>query len=191
MNEQPHDVTQLLQAWAGGDADAMKQLVPLVYRELHRLAHRHMVRERAGNSLQTTALVHEAYLRLAASRQVDCKNRIHFYAIAAAVMRRILVDFARTRGSRKRGGDVRRIALDEAAVVDSKPGADLVALSEALDRLAAVEPRQARVVELRFFGGLNQEETGEALAVSSDTVLRDWKKAKLWLWRELKQGGAE
>ncbi len=188
MDESPHEVTHLLQAWADGHAGAIDQIVPLVYGELRRLAHKHMVREYPGNSLQTTALVHEAYLRLVGSRQVDCKNRIHFYALAAGLMRRILVDFARARGSRKRGGEARKIPFDEAAVVSPQPGDDLIALDEALQALAAEEPRQARVVELRFFGGLDQDETAQVLEVSSDTVLRDWKKAKLWLWRELKHG---
>lgn len=191
MKQPSHEVTQLLQAWGCGNSAAMDQLVPLVYGELRRLAHGYMVRERAGNTLQTTALVHEAYLRLAGARDVDFKSRIHFYAIAAGLMRRILVDFARARRSRKRGGDACKIALEQAPVAAPELGEDLVALNDALDRLAALEPRQARVVELRFFGGMSQEETAEALEVSTDTVLRDWKKAKLWLWREMKRGGAK
>jgi RNA polymerase sigma factor (TIGR02999 family) len=185
MEQQPRELTQLLQAWSRGDAAAMDRLVPLVYDELHRLAHRYMARERADHSLQTTALVHEAYLRLVDAHQVDWKDRVHFFAISASLMRRILVEFARSRYTLKRGGDVRNMALDEAATISPPPDGDLLRLDEALTALAAVAPRQAKVVELRFFGGLTEEETAEALQVSSDTVLRDWKKAKLWLWREM------
>jgi RNA polymerase sigma factor (TIGR02999 family) len=185
MGQQPGDVTQLLQAWRHGDEAAMDRLVPLVYDELHRLAHRHMAREWGENSLQTTALVHEAYLKLVDARQVDWKNRVHFFAISAGMMRRILVEFARSRKAVKRGGDVCKVELDEAAAIAPLPDEDLIRLDEALNALAAVDPRQAKVVELRFFGGLTEEETAEALQVSSDTVLRDWKRAKLRLWREM------
>ncbi len=188
MGHQPREVTQLLRAWRRGDAAARDRLVPLVYNELHRLAHCYMARERAEHSLQTTALVHEAYLRLVDAHQVDWKNRVHFFAISASLMRRILVEFARSRYALKRGGNVRKVALDEAAVISPPPDEDLLRLDEALNALAAVDPRQAKVVELRFFGGLTEEETAEALGVSSDTVLRDWKKAKLWLWREMTHG---
>ncbi len=186
--QRPHDVTQLLQAWRDGDPAALDRLIPIVYGELHRLAHCCMGREGAKDTLQTTALVHEAYLRLAATQQVECRNRVHFFAIAAGLMRRILVDFARGRTRRKRGGEARKVALDESAVVSPDPGEDLVALDDALHALAAIEPRQARVVELRFFGGMTGEEIADLLEISPDTVLRDWKKAKLWLWRELKHG---
>jgi RNA polymerase sigma factor (TIGR02999 family) len=185
MGEQAWEVTRLLQAWRRGDAAALDRLVPLVYDELHRLAHCYIVRERVDHSLQTTALVHEAYLRLVDAHQVDWKSRTHFFAISASLMRRILVEFARSRHTQKRGGEVGKVALDEAAAISPLPDGDLLRLDEALNALAAVDPRQAKVVELRFFGGLTEEETAEALQVSSDTVLRDWKKAKLWLWREM------
>ncbi len=189
-NQSPSEVTQLLQAWRRGDDTALEKLIPLVYDELHRLAHIYMNREWANNSLQTTALVHEAYLRLTDAAQVDWKNRTHFFAISANLMRRILVEFARARRSQKRGGDMQRVSLDEAAVVSSEPCEDLIALDAALMALSAFDQRKARVVELRFFGGMTEEETAEALGISSDTVLRDWKSAQLWLWRELKQGHA-
>jgi RNA polymerase sigma factor (TIGR02999 family) len=171
-----------------GDGTALDRLVPIVYDELRRLAHCYMARERARNTLQTTALIHEAWLRLVDAHQVDWKNRVHFFAISANVMRRILVEFARARGSKKRGGEVLKVPLDEGAVVSPQPGQDLVALDDALNRLAAVDPRKAKVVEARFFGGMTEEETAEALGISSDTVLRDWKSAKLWLWLEMKRG---
>ena len=186
--QEPHDVTQLLQAWQDGDPLALEKLIPVVYDELHRLAHCCMMREREKDTLQTTALVHEAYLRLVAAQQVDCKNRVHFFAISAGLMRRILVDFARGRKRRKRGGEVRNVALDESAVVSPEPSEDLIALDDALHSLAAIEPRQAQVIELRFFGGMTEEEIAELLEISPDTVLRDWKEAKLWLWRELRHG---
>lgn len=172
-----------------GDGTALDRLIPVVYDELRRLAHCYMARERAHNTLQTTALIHEAYLRLVDAHQVDWKNRVHFFAVSANVMRRILVEFARARGRHKRGAGVRNVTFDDAAIIVPAPGEDLVALDDALEALAAIEPRQAKVVELRFFGGMTEEETAEMLGVSTDTVLRDWKKAKLWLWREMKQGG--
>ena len=186
--QSPHEVTQLLLAWRGGDVAALDRLVPLVYAELHRLAHFHMARERARDTLQTTTLVHEAYLRLMDANQVDWKNRIHFFAISANLMRRILVEFARSRSSRKRGGDVRQVSLDDSAMVLPQPDANLVAVDSALSALAAFDPRKARVVELRFFGGMTEEEIAEALGTSTDTVLRDWKSAKLWMYREMRQG---
>ncbi len=189
MKQQSHDVTQLLQAWRDGNTGARDQLVALVYDELRRLAHNYLVREAAGNSLQTTELVHEVYLRLACARQIDSQSRAHFYALAASLMRRILVDLARARKSAKRGGRCQKIALDEAAEGSASPDEALVSLDSALDALAEIEPRQARVVEMRFFGGLSQEETAEALAISCDTVLRDWNRAKLWLWHQMKVGG--
>ena len=182
------DVTRLLLAWHDGNAEALRALVPLVYAELHRLAHRHMRGERHGKTLQTTALVNEAYLRLVDSERVRWQNRTHFFAISAQLMRRILVDAARARGSLKRGGAVVHVTLDESAVVSRKSDADLVALDEALTRLAALDARKGKVVELRYFGGLTVEETAEALHVSRDTVMRDWRIAKLWLLRELKNG---
>jgi RNA polymerase sigma factor (TIGR02999 family) len=185
--ESPQEVTQLLQAWRRGDNAALEKLVPLVYDELHRLAHRYMHREWANNTLQTTALVHEAYVRLIDASQVDWKNRAHFFSLSAGVMRRILVEFARSRDSQKRGGEARKVSLDEEALFSPEPSEDLIALDGALNALAAFDQRKARVVELRFFGGMTEEETAEALEISTDTVLRDWKSAKLWLWREMRQ----
>jgi len=184
----PREVTQLLHAWQGGDAEAFDKLVPIVYDELRRLAHCYMARERAHNTLQTTALIHEAYLRLIHTPQVEWKDRVHFYAISANVMRRILVEFARARRRQKRGAGARKVRLDEAAFISPQPGKDLVALDDALEALAAVELRQAKVVELRFFGGMTEEETGEILGVSCDTVRRDWNRAKLWMWHEMRGG---
>jgi RNA polymerase sigma factor (TIGR02999 family) len=181
-------VTHLLLAWGGGDETALEKLTPLVYQELHRLARRYMVHERPGHTLQFTNLVNEAFLRLVDSRNVRWRNRTHFFAVSAQLMRRILVDFARSRGYLKRGGDLRQVSLDEALVVSRERGADLMALDDALNALAAVDPRKSRVVELRFFGGLSVEETAEALEVSPDTVMRDWKLAKTWLLRELSGG---
>jgi RNA polymerase sigma factor (TIGR02999 family) len=178
-------VTQLLLAWSKGDQTALEKLTPLVYGELHRLARRYMAQERPGHTLEATALVNEAYLRLVDSRDVRWRNRAHFFAVSAQLMRRILVDFARARRYQKRGGEVRRVSLDEALVVTGERGADLVALDDALQALAGVDPRKSRVVELRFFGGLSVRETAEALDVSPDTVMRDWKFAKTWLLREL------
>jgi RNA polymerase sigma-70 factor (ECF subfamily) len=180
----PPEVTELLQAWSRGDSSALKKLTPLVYKELHRLAHRYMGFENPGHTLQTTALVNEAYLRLV-SNQASWQNRAHFFAISAQLMRQILVDFARTRHQWKRGGKVQRVSLDEAMVSPEERGADLVALDDVLTALAAVDPRKSRIVELRFFGGLSVDETAEVLKVSTDTVLRDWRLAKLWLMREM------
>jgi RNA polymerase sigma-70 factor, ECF subfamily len=184
----PQDVSLLLQAWCQGDELALEKLMPLVHNELHRLAHRYMRREHAGHTLQTTALVNEAYLRLVDAKKVQWQNRAHFFAISAQLMRRILVDFARSRGYQKRGGGVRKVSFDEAAVLSPVPDADLVELDDALNALAAIDPRKAKVVELRFFGGLSPEETAEVLKVSPDTVFRDWRLAKVWLLRELKHG---
>jgi len=185
MESSSHHVTQLLRAWGDGDARALERLVPLVYDELHRLARRYMAQERPGHTLQTTALVNEAYLRLVDSTQASWQNRTQFFAICAQVMRRILVDWARARQAAKRGGEVQPLELEEALVVSEKPGEDLVALDDALRELAAVDPRKSRVVELRFFGGLSVEESAEVLDVSVETVMRDWKFAKTWLRREL------
>lgn len=175
-------------AWGHGDKSAFDRLIPLVHTELHRLARRYMAGERAGHTLQTSALVNEAYLRLIDIRQVHWQNRAHFFAMAARTMRRILVDSARARGNQRRGGDVVKVALDDALVVGTDRRDDLVALDEALERLGAVYPRQAQVVELRYFGGLTLEETAAALDISTDTVKRDWRFAKLWLLRELSGG---
>ncbi|RPJ52642.1 MAG: sigma-70 family RNA polymerase sigma factor [Acidobacteria bacterium] len=182
----PREVTQLLQAWRGGDQTALDRLIPLIHAELHRLAHHYMLRERLGHTLQTTALVNEAYLRLIDASQVAWQNRAHFLAISANLMRRILVDFARTRGYQKRGGNVVKVELDEARVPSSGRGAEVIALDDALKALAVFDERGAKVVELRFFGGLSEEETGEVLGVSARTVKRDWAAAKAWLQREMK-----
>jgi RNA polymerase sigma factor (TIGR02999 family) len=185
----PQDVTGLLQAWGQGDEAALQKLVPLVYDQLHAAARRYMAGERPGRTLQTTALIHETYLRLVNVRQVKWQNRAHFFAICAQLMRRILVDFARSRGYQKRGGGAQRVDLDEILTLGSEPEPNLVALDEALQRLAEMDQRKSRVVELRFFGGLDVKETAEVLKVSADTVMRDWKLAKVWLLRELSEDG--
>ena len=177
--------TTLLLAWARGDETALDQLIPLVHDELRRLARRHMAGERAGHTLQATALVNEAYLRLIEVNQVRWQNRAHFFAISAQLMRQILVDYARKRRSRKRGGDVRQVFLDEEMIVSEERAANVVALDDALKSLAEIDPRKSQIVELRFFGGLSIEETAEVLAVSPGTVMRDWTLAKAWLRREI------
>jgi RNA polymerase sigma factor (TIGR02999 family) len=184
----PADVTRLLLAWSDGDEAALEQLIPLVHAELRRLAARYMAREHRGHTLQTSALINEAYLRLVDTRGVRWQNRAHFFAVSAQMMRRILVDFARARGNRKRGGGVERVSLDEAIVAAPERSRDLLELNEALERLAALSPRQSRVVELRYFGGLTEEEMAEVLSVSSRTVRHDWGLARAWLYRELTQG---
>jgi RNA polymerase sigma factor (TIGR02999 family) len=181
----PKEVTQLLLAWSQGDRSALEELMPLVYDELHRMARRYMVREQAAHTLQTTALVNEAYLRMVDLRKVQWQNRAHFFAVSAQLMRRILVDFARSRNYQKRGGGRRRVTLDESLEVSPEQDADLVLLDDALNALAAIDDRKRRVVELRFFGGLTVEETAHVLEVSPDTVMRDWKMAKVWLLREM------
>ena len=181
----PADITGLLLAWNGGDPDALATLTPLVYDELHRLAGVYMSRERAGHPLQATALVNEAYLRLTDSSRVRWQNRAHFLAVAAQLMRRILVDFARDRRSQKRGHDWQQVTLDEGLILGGEPNVDLIALDEALRRLGALDPRKVQVVEMRFFGGLSLDETAEVMAVSVDTISRDWNAAKAWLRREL------
>jgi RNA polymerase sigma factor (TIGR02999 family) len=178
-------VTRLLKAWSGGEQDALERLVPLVYQELHRLAHRYMRGERHGHTLQSTALVHEAYERLVDLQDVNWQNRVHFFTVSAQVMRRILVDYARSRRYQKRGGDSPHVALNEAVAVFPERRNDIVALDDALSTLVRMDPRKAQVVELRFFGGLSVKETAEVLHVSADTVLRDWRLAKVWLLREL------
>jgi RNA polymerase sigma-70 factor (ECF subfamily) len=183
--QQPANVTVLLNAWRAGDAAAFDRLVEALYSELHRMARYYMAEERPGHSLQPTALVNEAYVRLIDAQHVDWQNRDHFLAVAARQMRRVLVHIARAKGYQKRGGDAVRITFDEALPVILEPGRDLVALDEALEALAAVDERKARVVEMRFFGGLSVEQSARALDVSVDTVMRDWKVAKAWLLREL------
>jgi len=178
-------VTGLLLAWGEGDRTALDRLIPLVHDELHRMAHRYMSGEREGHTLQTTALINEAYLRLVDSGRMHWQNRAHFFAVSAEVMRRILVDFARSRNYQKRGGKAVHLALDQAPEVSHEREADLVALDEALIALAAIDQRKSKIVELRFFGGLSVKETAEVLKVSPDTVMREWKLAKVWLLREL------
>jgi RNA polymerase sigma factor (TIGR02999 family) len=178
-------ISELLADWANRDPAAREQLVPIVYEELRRLAHHYMRGERAGHTLQTTALVNEVYLRLTRIDAVRWRDRVHFFAMAATLMRRVLVDYARQRGREKRGAGVTVISLNENAVAP-QPAVDLVALDDALERLAAVDPQQGRVIELRFFAGLSVEETAEALGISPATVKRDWATAKLWLYNELK-----
>ena len=184
-----HDVTRLLHAWAAGDEAALLQLMPLVYDELHRLARRYMAREQPGQTLQTTALVHEVYLRLVDVKNVNWQDRAHFYALCARLMRRILIDFARSRTYQKRGGGAAHVELDEAATVSAVVGDELLAVDHALEQLAALDSRKGQVVELRFFGGLTIEEAALALRVSPETVMRDWRLAKAWLTRELSQEG--
>ncbi len=180
-----HAVTGLLLAWSQGEQAALEKLVPLVYAELRRIAHRYMNRERRDHTLQTTELVNEAYLRLIDANQVRWQDRAHFFAISAQLMRRILVDFARSRRYVKRGGEAHKATFNEALLVSPAPGPDLVALDDALKELAVKDARKCRVVELRFFGGLSVEETAEVLKVSSETVHRDWRLAKAWLARQM------
>lgn len=179
-----HEVTQLLAAWSDGDEAAFAQLVPIIHAELYRLAKYYLKRERAGHTLQTSALVNEAYVRLIDWKTARFESRAHFYGVSAQLMRRILVDFARHR-PRPQGDSVRHVSLEEALLVAAEPDAGLVALDEALDALAKLDPRKARIVELRFFGGLSAEETAEFLGISPATALREWNKAKAWLYREL------
>ena len=180
-----HQITQLLDRWREGDRGALDELMPLVYNELHRLAAGYMRGERTGHTLQTSALVNEAYLRLVGHDEIQWQNRAHFFAVAAHAMRRVLVDHARRRLSRKRGGGIIKVALDEALIVSAERAAELVALDEALARLAEVSPRKSELVELRFFGGLSVEEAAEILKVAPGTVMRDWTFAKAWLRREI------
>ena len=184
----PADVTRLLQAWSDGNAAALEQLIPLVYAELRRLAARYMRREHPHQTLQTSALINEAYLRLVSARGVQWQNRTHFFAVSAQVMRRILVDFARARQNIKRGGGARPVSLDDAIIAAPERGADLLALDEALERLTTISPRQSRVIELRYFGGLTEDEVAAVLDVSQRTVRNDWGLARAWLYRELTRG---
>lgn len=185
----PSDITRLLVAWSDGDQTALERLVPLIERELHRIARQYMRRESPGHTLQTTALVNEAYFRLVDQRSVRWQNRAHFFGVAAQIMRRILLNYARDRHRAKRGGGAVQVSLSEVAVVGAEKSAELIALDEALEKLAAVDARKCRVVELRYFGGLNVEETAEVLGVSPVTVARDWKMAKAWLAREIRRAG--
>jgi RNA polymerase sigma factor (TIGR02999 family) len=181
------DVSLLLRAWSGGDQSAIKRLTPIVYEELRRLSRRYLKRERTGHSLQTTALVNEAYVRLVDYQRMQWQDRAHFFAVSAQLMRRILVEHAR-RHNLKRGAGVRHVSLEEAAMVGDDRAADLVALDDAMSALARHDPRKVQVVEMRFFGGLSVEETAEVLKVSAVTVMRDWSTARAWLYRELTGG---
>jgi RNA polymerase sigma-70 factor, ECF subfamily len=184
VTESAHEVTELLQAWSAGDREALERLSPIVHAELHRIAKRYMGRERAGHTLQTTALVNEAYVRLIDWKNVRWQNRAHFFGVSAKLMRRILVDFARRRPHLK-NVEIRHVAIDEAFIVAAERDADLVALDEALTALALIDERKARIVELRFFGGLSFEEAAEVMNLSKITIVREWNKAKVWLFREL------
>ncbi len=185
MTRNSHEVTQLLIAWSNGDKAALNKLMPLIYDELRQLARHYMSRERPGHTLQTTALVNEAYVRLVNRQGVHWQNRAHFFAIAAQLMRSILVDHARSHAYAKRGGGAHKIALDDAMVVSQERAAEVVALDDALKRLAEIDPQQSRTVELRFFGGLTIEETAEVLGLSPATIKREWSTAKAWLYHEL------
>ena len=185
MADTSEEITRLLATWSDGDRSVLDKLIPLVERELHQLAHRYLSHERPGHTLQTTALVHEAYLRLVGQRRTRFESRAHFFAIAAQIMRRILVNHARDRSASKRGGGACRVSLDDAAVVSEERAEELVALDEALDSLARLDERKARVVEFRYFGGLTVEETAEVLGVHPNTVTREWGQAKAFLHREL------
>jgi RNA polymerase sigma factor (TIGR02999 family) len=189
-SEPSADVTQILKDWSGGDSAAPEKLMPLVYEELRRLARNYLARERADHTLQATALVHEAYLRLVDENSVSWENRAHFYGIAARLMRRILVDHARAHNAAKRGGLEQKLSLDEARELPTENAVELIALDGALENLAQTYPRKSEVVELKFFGGLDTKEISEVLRVSEKTVLRDWNFAKLWLCRELNQHAA-
>ena len=186
MTPSQKEVTDLLNDWGNGDQEALNRLMPLVYDELHRLASRYLRHERVGHTLQTTALVHEAYLKLVDQKKANWHNRVQFFAAAAKVMRHVLVDYARSRKAAKRGGDYCRLSLDEAAISSQDKDADLLVLNEALDNLAAIDPQQSRVVELRVFGGLTVEDTAEALGISARTVKREWSMAKAWLHQQIK-----
>lgn len=189
MQPQPgHDVTGLLHAWKAGDARALDLLIPLLREELHRIARHHMAAQRPGHTLQTTALLHEAYLRLVDAKRADWHDRSHFLAACSQIMRRVLVDHARGRQAAKRGGGFGVLPLDEACVAGPEPDTDLVALDEALDHLAKHDARKAKVVEFRFFGGLSVEETAAVLEISEESVWRDWRLARAWLARELGKG---
>jgi RNA polymerase sigma factor (TIGR02999 family) len=188
MTASHNEVTQLLVAWGNGDQAALDQLMPLVYSELHRLAHRHIRKERPGHTLQTSALLNEAFVRLVDVRDVQWQSRAHFFGIAAQMMRRILVDYARSRRYAKRGGDARQVSFDEELIVSRQLSADVVELHDALNELAGIDERKSKVVELKFFGGLSIEETAEVLGVSPGTVMRDWTLAKAWLRLAMRRG---
>lgn len=185
MRESAQDITQLLLDWGSGDKQALDKLMPFVYEELRRLAGHYMRNQPKNHTLQTTALVNEAYLRLIDSSQVRWQNRTHFFAISAQLMRRVLVDFARTKNAKKRGGDEQKITFDEALPVATGKESELIALDEALDELSKMDERQSQIVEMRYFGGMTEKEIGEALGISARTVRRDWSVARAWLYRKL------
>ena len=185
-----HEITQLLAEWSGGNQSALDELYPLVYDELHRLARRYMSREKQGHTLQTTALINEAYVRLVDQRNVHWANRSHFFAISAQIMRRILIDHARRYAYAKRGGGAQQVSLDEAATVAGVAGSEMLRLDEALKSLAEMDPRRSQVVELRYFGGLNNEEIAGVLKISENTVTRDWNMARAWLHQQLSESAA-
>ncbi len=191
MSSSTGQVTQLLKSWRGGEPGALERLTPLVYSELRRLARRQMARERPDHTLQATALVHEAYVRLVDARKVDWQDRGHFFALSAQMMRRILVDAARARRYQKREGEVHKVPLEEGMMASPQPGPELMALDDALKSLALLDPRKGQVVEMRFFGGLSVEETAEALQISTRTVMREWSLAQAWLFRELSKTSGE
>jgi len=180
-----NEITQLLRSWSAGDEQALEKLTPVLYKELHRMAHRYMRQERPGHTLQTTALINEAYLRLIGWKNVRWENRAHFFGVSAQLMRKILVDFARSRNYAKRGAGARVVSLEDAPTVLRDRAGDILALDEALQRLAAIDFRKSQIVELRFFGGLTLDETAEVMKVSSRTIRRDWDLAKVWLAREI------
>lgn len=183
--ESDHSVTNLLERWNSGDNEALDELMPLIYEQLRKMARRYMNQQNPGHTLQTTALIHEAYLRMFKQKEKHFENRAHFFGVAAQAMRHILVDYARSRQTEKRGGGARPISLDEAALVTDERAAELVAFDDALKELETLSKRQSRVVELRYFGGLSVEETAKVLNISADTVMRDWSMAKTWLHRAL------
>jgi RNA polymerase sigma-70 factor, ECF subfamily len=185
-----HEITELLAEWREGNQSALDDLYPLVYDELHRLARRYMSRERKGHTLQTTALINEAYVRLVDQKNVQWANRSHFFAISAQIMRRILIDHARRHAYAKRGGGAQQVSLEEAATVTPEQGLELIRLDEALKSLAEMDPRRSQVVELRYFGGLNNEEIAGVLHISENTVTRDWNMARAWLYQQLTRSGA-
>jgi RNA polymerase sigma factor (TIGR02999 family) len=187
MTPSPEEVTQLLLDWSNGNVAALEQLTPLVYEELRRLAHQHMNRERRDHTLQTSALINEAYLRLTQQRNMQWQNRAHFFSIASRLMRRVLIDYARARHYQKRGGGATQVSLSEAAYVSQDRAEELLALDDALNSLATFDERKSQVVEMRFFGGMSVEETALALNVSPNTVKRDWSTAKAWLYRRIKK----
>lgn len=187
MEHSSEQITEMLQAWGEGDSTALEQLLPLVYDELHRLAGAYLRGERRGHTLQTTALINEAYLRLAEWKNVQWKNRAHFLGVAAQMMRRVLVDFARSRHYAKRGGDAQPVEFEEAKIAAPRRDAEIIALDDALKTLAEIDPRKCLLVELRYFGGLSVEETADAMNLSPRTVMREWQAARAWLYRELKK----